>query len=283
MGDRTAYTLTLPASLPDDAIVAAAAAFYDDGDDVTGVAAEVRSNREHQGRHETAYMTFVETERTIGEEIEAAQAVWMALMQAGHRAPFMLWADPYMSLGTLVRWHPVLGPHEVDCDGDGTPRITDTELANAMTKGAEALGVLVDLAGLDWEHAWQAWLNQNPSPANAPGQEESWEPRAGDHVLFHSIYQQHKHLNGQVVQVEQVVTDPEEVDDLVLPVYRVRLPAGEVIDAWPEELHPHGLPVVPGPDALAPNDWWGQPRTYERVPVLPDSYFRRVGSRASAA
>lgn len=54
---------------------------------------------------------------------------------------------------------------------------------------------------------------------------------------FQSPYEQYAERNGQAFEIIQEINIPDhDHDGEVLPMYVVRFPDGEEIEAWPEEL-----------------------------------------------
>lgn len=113
MGDRTYYRLALPADLDREAIRMAAIAFTDEpwtDDDVTRLL-------DHTRPDQTLWVDI--EERSVGECRDAAEAVLTALTDEGQDVAFTVTEDPkYEWLGTLCRYQPGKGMHEVSTASD---------------------------------------------------------------------------------------------------------------------------------------------------------------------
>lgn len=122
MGDRTFYRLAIPASTPRKALRAAAEAFtggywtLDDVDELT--AGEANG---------VAWIDI--QERSCGGSREAADAVLQALTDHGQTdVAFTVTEDPkYEWLGTMCRFHPARGMHEVECDSNARALLVNGE------------------------------------------------------------------------------------------------------------------------------------------------------------
>ena len=149
MGDRTYYRLALPADLDREAIRMAAIAFTDEpwtDDDVTRLL-------DHTRPDQTLWVDI--EERSVGECREAAEAVLTALLAESQDIAFTVSEDPkYEWLGTLCRYQPGKGMHEVDCDANAQAVLTDGELAALIRTLADPAAILDRITatlGLDWQ------------------------------------------------------------------------------------------------------------------------------------
>lgn len=149
MGDRTYYRLALPADLDREAIRKAASAFTDDlwtTDDVT---------RLLENSHLDQALWVDIAERSVGECRDAAEAVLTALGEVGQDIAFTVTEDPkYEWLGTLCRYQPGKGMHEVDCDANAQAVLTDGELVALIRTIADPATIVERITaalGLDWQ------------------------------------------------------------------------------------------------------------------------------------
>lgn len=129
MGDRTCYSLSIVSALP-LAVVREVIEVFTEGS---------CSSREADAVVEEGRLFLTIPERLVGEARECAEAVREVLVAAGFDVPFAVTEDPkYEWLGTLCRYHPVLGFHVVDCDGEGRVVVDEGALQSAMrARGAE--------------------------------------------------------------------------------------------------------------------------------------------------
>lgn len=151
MGDRTYYQLALPTTLRPRTLRAAATAF-------TGTPWTTQQAKQELGEHlhlNPAAVCITIEERLVGECRDAAEAVRDALHDRGVDVPFAVIEDPrYEWLGTLCRYHPQYGMHEVDCDATGTPLLTAHALRHitATTTGAEQVLAAIHVhLGTPWD------------------------------------------------------------------------------------------------------------------------------------
>ena len=149
MGDRTYYRLALPADLDPEAIRMAATAFTDDpwtDEDVTRLL-------DHTRPDQTLWVDI--EERSVGECRDAAEAVLTALTDEGQDVAFTVTEDPkYEWLGTLCRYQPGKGMHEVDCDANAKAVLTHGELATLISTLPDPAAILDQITatlGLDWQ------------------------------------------------------------------------------------------------------------------------------------
>jgi hypothetical protein len=149
MGDRTYYRLALPADLDREAVRMAAIAFTDGpwtDDDVTRLL--------DNSRPDQPLWVDIE-ERSVGACRDAAEAVLTALREEGQDVAFTVTEDPkYEWLGTLCRYQPGKGMHEVDCDANAQAVLTDGELTvliRTLTDPAAILDRITARLGLDWQ------------------------------------------------------------------------------------------------------------------------------------
>ncbi len=149
MGDRTYCRLALPATLSREAIRSAAIAFTDGhwtDEDVTRLLDNARSDQ-------TLWIDI--EERYVGECREAAEAVLAALAEEGQDVAFTVTEDPkYEWLGTMCRYQPGRGMHEVDCDANAQAVLSDSALAALTREGSDPATILARITatlGLDWQ------------------------------------------------------------------------------------------------------------------------------------
>lgn len=149
MGDRTYYRLALPPTLDREAIRSAASAFTDEpwtDQDMTRLL-------DCTSPDQPVWIDI--EERYVGECREAAEAVLTALTEEGQDVAFTVTEDPrYEWLGTLCRYQPGKGMHEVDCDANAQAVLTDSELAvltRESTDPATILDRITATLGLDWK------------------------------------------------------------------------------------------------------------------------------------
>lgn len=115
MGDRTYYAMSLPAFLSVAQIRAAVEAFDEN------VCTDTQIARARQDRPADVCRFEIE-ERSVGECSDAAEAVLEALRSEDVDVAFSIFEAPkYEWMGTLCRYHPDYGMHEMDCDGEGRP------------------------------------------------------------------------------------------------------------------------------------------------------------------
>lgn len=251
MAEYTRTVLELPASLPDDAARAALAVFDESlsAADVGCALSGVRMDAPYTC--DPRVLVFELPELRAGAVLVKAQEAWTALMQYGQRAPFRVYSEPgSQGLGDLVRWHPTLGPHSTECNENGEVCLDGERVQRIIRENdpAAAVAQIQQVLGSAWEDAWEQWLNLHPCSS-------AWEPGVGQAVVFHSPYAPHAALNGESVRVVAVVdqADPGDGSDVyATPRFRVARADGEVIDAWPEELHPLGSAPVPCPATSHP-------------------------------
>lgn len=150
MGDRTYYRLSLPAGLDREAIRMAAIAFTNDSWTDTDVARLL----DPPDLDRTVRIDI--QERYVGECREAAEAVLTALREHGADVAFTVSEDPkYEWLGTLCRYQPGKGVHEVDCDASENALLTDQAFRRLCndTEPATALARIRDHLGVAWQSA----------------------------------------------------------------------------------------------------------------------------------
>jgi hypothetical protein len=149
MTDRTFYRLALPASISPGAFHVAVAAFW--GDPWTPD--EIRSALTTGPNRKTGTFNIDMDEHPTGEARQLADAILGALDRARYRISFAVAEDPYVDLGTLVRYQPGRGIHETPCGGGAEPLLTATRAAAllaAPTPSAATTQLRAEL-GLDWD------------------------------------------------------------------------------------------------------------------------------------
>lgn len=258
MGDRTSYSMRIPAGLPDALIRTALRAFYEDAPDLNEAIADARSTAGAQGP-----LLFCEHERYVGQSVPVAVAVWTVLARRGVRAPFTVWSDPaYGQLGEVVHWDSQLGAHAADCDDDGTVVVSAPDVGGVLADAgsdASAVRAVEELFGLAWDEAFERW-----GADYRPGEVDVWVPGVGESVVFRSPYTRRAEFNGVVMRVARVVELGDEEEDREAPTFDVEV-GGRVIDAWGEELYPVGSSPVRVPADVAR---WGRPGRLERVSLM---------------
>ena len=125
------------------------------GEDVPTVKPEGRTCRalDHTRPDQTLWVDI--EERSVGECRDAAEAVLTALTDEGQDVAFTVTEDPkYEWLGTLCRYQPGKGMHEVDCDANAQAVLTDGELATLISTLPDPAAILDQITatlGLDWQ------------------------------------------------------------------------------------------------------------------------------------
>lgn len=148
MADRTFYRLAIRVNTPREALLAAAEAFTGDSwtlDDVDQLTAG-----------EVDGVAWIDIqERCCGESREAADAVLEALTDHGQSIAFTVTEDPkYEWLGTMCRYDPARGMHEVECDSNARALLVDstlTRLCGQSEDPAQILDQIRAILGLDWD------------------------------------------------------------------------------------------------------------------------------------
>lgn len=148
MGDRTFYRLAIPTTTPRRALAAAAAAF-------TGEPWTLDEVEELAGDPGMGVAWIDVPERYCGQSREAADAVLEALVAYGQDIPFTVTEDPkYEWLGTMCRYDPTRGMHEVDCDSSSRALLLDstfTRLCSTYDDPADVVDQIKALLGVDWD------------------------------------------------------------------------------------------------------------------------------------
>lgn len=148
VGDRTYYSLTLPVTTPPEALRAAVSAFTEEHWTLEEATATLRD-------HASCVTVCVPIEeRRMGECRVAADAVLAALADLDVAVPFAVVECPkYEFLGTVCRYLPELGMHEVQCDADGTALLPAHVLRTLTTRRTDPVAVLAEVRA----HLGTAW------------------------------------------------------------------------------------------------------------------------------
>lgn len=149
MGDRTYYRLAITSTLDLDTIRDVASAFTHAGWTYN----EARDLLKHHTQDGTLNIDI--EQRYVGEAREAADDVLKALTDHDRAdIPFTVTEDPaYEWLGTMCRYTPDLGMHEVDCDTEAHALLTDATfntLAAQTSDPADLISKIRDHLGTSW-------------------------------------------------------------------------------------------------------------------------------------
>ncbi len=178
MGDRTYYRLALPAGLDREAARVAAAAFTDDPwteADVTRLLDRTPSDRP----------VWIDI-----QERSPPRPVLAALGEVDQDLAFTVTEDPRREWpGTMCRYQPGRGMHEVDCDASAQAVLTDASLAAQIRDAAdpaEVLAWITSVLGLDWRtpaapDGPAALPRGRPRSAGPPSPDRAPGTRRGDH------------------------------------------------------------------------------------------------------